>query len=145
MSGTIWQSKGVKNVEFSRSGDKTEFLFAIALGAVIVLALALTVYFTVIKSDRPAAAAGTGLAMYQCEKCKAEFSVDPQKVADLVDADTMRDRLADCPKCGAKKSAWPMVKCPHCGKYYVRESLRRPSATDVCPYCKTPLFEGLNK
>ena len=132
--------RSVRALEFGRGGDAMEYFFAGSLAVVIIGALGLTVYFTFFKSSAPAGA--NVAAMYKCTKCGAEFEVDDATRNRLQESANPR---ADCPKCGAAKSALPMVKCFACGKYYVRPSLLKRGAKDVCPYCGKDYYEALNE
>ena len=145
MSQIIRPRKAWKAFEVSSSGDKMEYLFAASLAIVIIGALVLTIYFTFIKTETAAGAGGQNL--WQCQKCNAEFTVDQATQQRLEEMDRPR---ADCPKCGATKSAIQMSKCfyPDCGKYFVRESLKNPradSTKDVCPHCKRNWMQGLKE
>jgi DNA-directed RNA polymerase subunit RPC12/RpoP len=142
MSGTIWKTGGTKKFEFG-SGDKGEYLFGGALAIIIIGALSLTVYYTFLGGGE----GGTKVFMqYQCEKCKAEFPVDPTKYPRLMDAETPGDQVLDCPKCGVKKSAWPMTKCPACDKYYVRPSFKaKTGKPDICPFCNAEYLKALRE
>jgi DNA-directed RNA polymerase subunit RPC12/RpoP len=140
----MWPRKPLRKFEMTRGSDKKEYLFVAALALVIVVALALTIYFTFLGGGTRKVAAGE--FMYQCSKCGNEFSIDQQTRWRLEESDKP---LADCPKCGAKQSAYRMVKCPNpaCGKYYVLETTKNPakvSADDNCPYCKTNYGMGLH-
>ena len=145
MSQIIRPRKAWKTFEVTSGGDKMEYLFAASLAVVIIGALVLTIYFTFFKTEATAGADTRN--MWQCQKCNAEFSVDQATQERLSEMDNPR---ANCPKCGAAKSALPMAKCFNlsCGKYFVRESTKNPRADirkDACPYCKKNWNEGLRE
>jgi len=134
-------------------GRGMEFLLAGALGLIIIGSLGLTLYSLF---GEPGAAGGTGreLPRFQCQKCGHEFAMPSEKVYEMVpETELSRYGIArlDCPKCGARKSALEMTKCPKCGKYYLSEGMkargdaftqREPKAgeqahREVCPHCGT--------
>ncbi len=135
----------LKNLQVGAGGDKMEFLFAASLAVIIIGALVLTIYFTFFKGG---SSAGAGASIrWQCSKCGNEFSVDRATEHRL---EEMSKPVADCPKCGAKKSGYPMHKCfnPACGKYFVGESAKDPTKSavnDVCPYCGKNWMQGLSE
>jgi predicted RNA-binding Zn-ribbon protein involved in translation (DUF1610 family) len=136
--------KALKGLEMG-GGDKMEYFFAASLAVVIVGALALTIYFTFLRSER--ASGGAPKNMWQCQKCGTEISVDDETQRKLEEMDRP---VAYCPKCGSQQPVWPMVKCynPACGKYFVRESIknrRRSVKDDVCPYCGKNWTQGLEE
>ncbi len=143
MIQTGWPRRSIKALEFGRgSGDKGEYFFAAALAAVIVGALALTIYFTFIARGPSGPKKEEGW-MYHCFNCGAEFHVDQKAMNRLEEQD---DTRADCPKCGAKHSAVKMLKCFKCGKFFVRTRLlNRRAKRDVCPYCGTDYLEGMKQ
>jgi DNA-directed RNA polymerase subunit RPC12/RpoP len=136
--------KALKALEMG-GGDKMEYFFAASLAVVIIGALALTIYFTFLKSET--AVAGAAKNMWKCQKCGTEFSVDDMTQRKLEEMDRP---VADCPKCGSPQPVWPMVKCfnPACGKYFVRESIknrRKSVMDDTCPYCGKNWMQGLDE
>ena len=142
MSNHLWRKGEVKRFEFFRGGDKTEYLFAVALALIVVGALAMTLrttFFPPAKSYKP--------VWVKCEKCGSEFEVDANKHREVREAETPAGKKQDCPKCGAKRSSWVMNQCPNpqCGKYFIRPSLLTRGAKDVCPYCKADYLKALDE
>jgi DNA-directed RNA polymerase subunit RPC12/RpoP len=134
----------LKNLQVDAGSDKMETFFAVALAVVIVGSLVLTIYFTFFRSAK--GSRGSRAIRWQCSKCSNEFTVDKATEQKLSD---MGKPMADCPKCGAKKSAYPMHKCynPACGKYFVGESAKnpdKPTMDDVCPYCGVNWMKGVS-
>jgi DNA-directed RNA polymerase subunit RPC12/RpoP len=140
-SHSFWRKGEVKKFEFFRGGgDKTEYLFAAALALIVIGALVLTVK-TVIMPPKQS----YGMKWAQCEKCKAEFQVDADKHPEIINAETPAGKKQDCPKCGAKRSAWIMNACPKCGKNFVRPSVLQRGAKDECPYCHADYLKALTE
>ena len=98
--------------------------------------------------------------IFKCAECLKIFGIDLRKVSytQLIELRSVRQimkrsRGIDCIKCGAKKKAILMVKCPNpsCGKYYVPLSSVNPRAMmrdprlyqDVCPHCKMNYNEAI--
>ena len=92
--------------------------------------------------------------MYKCLKCGYEFEVDPKNspAMKMLDTPGKGTPRIDCPKCGAKESCLPMVRCPDpkCGKYFVSPRLdyndramrgqvgpNEEAPKEICPYCQT--------
>jgi len=118
-----------------------EYLFAAALAIIVLGALALTVRTVLIPPKR-----SMGNVWVKCEKCGYEFEVDADKHPEVMNAETPAGKKQDCPKCGAKKSAWVMSQCPACGKRYVRPStMGRRGAPDTCPFCKADFLQALDE
>ncbi|MGA2265185.1 MAG: zinc ribbon domain-containing protein [Phycisphaerae bacterium] len=146
MAQIMWPRKLLRKFEMSGGNDKKEYLFVAALAVVIVIALILTIYFAFLGGGKTKLAAPAEEYTYKCSKCGNEFAVDQKTQWRIEESDS---RMADCPKCGAKQSAYPTVKCPNpaCGKYFVLESTKNPNASsgamDNCPYCKTNYLLGL--
>ena len=126
-------------------GFTTDQLFAVALGAIIVGALALTIYFGFFGKASPKS---TGPTLYKCVKCEAEFPIQDIKggrpISPLEVKGPMGLRPLDCPKCNAKASAHQMTQCPKCGAYFIPQSALGPRgvavgqpAKDICPKCQT--------
>ncbi|MDY6914558.1 MAG: hypothetical protein SVT52_08905 [Planctomycetota bacterium] len=147
---TVYNGVGAKRLDLDGASDKSgknmEYLLIAALSVIIVASLGLTIYFSLF-SGRPTHRAAE--QWFKCQKCGKEFSIKPEDIP----LDTMGIMMVgpgalrlDCPACGAKKSAYQMVRCPNpdCQKYYVPESSKDPEAMlqgkefkDICPYCKT--------
>jgi len=144
----------VKNLALGGGGGlKTEYLFAGALGLIIVGALILSVYFGFAGSrgEEPV------LVHYKCTACEEEFTINPaEQPMDTTGMAGEGDKIAlaqlpiDCPKCGAKESAYRMRKClnPECEKYFLPDSYRpgAPAAGRIiCPYCGSDQGKLLQK
>jgi len=146
---------GAKRLNLGRGGGKgfnMEYLFAGALAAIIVGSLALTIYFTF---GGHRGARGPREIHFKCIKCGYEFTKKPEELRamspgepsmDMMFVPGMEPMALDCPKCGAKKSAFMAVKCPNpdCGAYYISPYMLNPEAMtegkelrDVCPKCGT--------
>lgn len=132
-------------------GLNMEYLFAGALGLIIISSLGLTLYFGVLSG--PEKQVVDRLTHYKCDQCGEEFTIDPADQPQDPMGIT-RDKMAelykrvDCPKCGATESSIRMAKClnEECGKYYVPDSYRDPTAwqegrmtSDICPHCGTDM------
>ena len=134
-------------------GLNMEYLFAGALGVIIMSSLGLTLYFGVLSG--PEKRVTDTMSHYKCDQCGEESTIDPADEPQ----DTMgitRDKMTelykriDCPKCGATESSIRMAKCQNeeCGKYYVPDSYRDPTAwqegriaSDICSHCGTDMRE----
>ncbi len=120
-----------------RAGSTSQVLLIVLLIAIIAVAVAVsTREFVTSPGDPGPSPQGMHL---QCQKCKHEF-VRTGKEMTLAELNTPEARLRlDCPNCGAKRSAVPMMQCPKCKKYFVPPSYVQPGvqARDVCPYCGT--------
>jgi len=121
-----------------------EHLFGGALVAVIVVAVALTVWHSLFR--RPGGGGGSAATRYQCLDCEHVFEPDEIPRERLLDAPDPSMALLDCPKCKAEYSSMRMVRCPKCGEYYVPQRAKyyiehgRPApedVRDVCPKCGT--------
>lgn len=162
MSNHVWRRAGVKRLGFA--GARTEYLFAAALGAIIVLALGLTLYTTFVRPDKPEPVEEL---VFICAKpdCGHQFTVktselDPPQSDSARPNPMVRDMSSpfmtrDCPKCGTKNSAYIAVQCPNCEEYFLQKSMllqARAYATgdmklmeesqttkDECPHCHTIL------
>ncbi len=140
-SYSFWRKGEVKRFELFRGGgDKTEYLFAAALALIVVGALYLTLKTVIWPAPQ-----SYGMKWAQCEKCKAEFQVDADKHPEIINGETPASKKQDCPKCGAKRSAWIMNACPKCGKNFVRPSVLHPGAKDVCPFCGADYLKALTE
>ena len=122
-----------------------EHVFGGALAAVIVAAVALTIWQTMFAGPGNVQKAGT--PQYKCLECGYVFE------QEQIPRDRMREAidpalvLLDCPDCGAERSAMQMIRCPDCGEYYISqrslyqvEHNGRPApedVRDVCPECGT--------
>ena len=133
-------------------GRTMEYILAGSLALIIVGSITVAVWTSLGGGSRGNAAAGQ--MMYKCDKCGEEYALDPAELGDPEQMEMYGDMgmlPRDCPKCGAEKSAYLMVKCPECGKYYVPDSHRHmaeammnPNAPpppehtrDICPHCNT--------
>ena len=139
---------GVKHLTFG-TGDKADYLFAAALGAIIVLATVLTIRAAWGGGDGEEG--GDGKPHFECQKCKHQFTIDPRDMSrgSETEEGDLGGRQIDCPKCGAKASCLRMTRCPNpdCGKYYVPDAYRQiaesaaegqeRSFKSVCPHCGT--------
>jgi hypothetical protein len=94
-----------------------------------------------------------------CEQCMKEFTIPRQEYYSALSEDD-EDGRADCRLCGARRGAYPMTKCPKCGKYYL--SARQKAIIDSmaekgqlprnigqipdrCPHCGTDRIEFLRR
>ena len=154
----LWNTpahRTVKNLALGGGGGlKTEYLFAGALGLIIIGALTLSIYFGVAgrrgKTEEI-------LLHYKCDACGEELTINPaEQPLDMrgipENKDEMMRRPIDCPKCQAKGSAYRMMKClaPECAKYFVPESYRTQTGPwggtdDICPYCGANMRELYHK
>jgi len=143
---------GAQRLNLGRGGGKgfnMEYLFAGALAVIILGSLILTIYFT-LGGGEPSP--GDLEVTFKCAKCGYEFSKKPEEVRPMgpdmmpmpMGAPGMAPIALDCPKCGAKKSAFQAVKCPNCGAFYISQITTHPVAPgegrqlrDVCPKCGT--------
>ncbi len=120
-----------------RAGSTSQVLLIVLLIAVIAVAVAVsTREFVTSPGDPGPSAEGMHL---QCLKCKHEF-IRTGKEMTLGELNTPEARLRlDCPNCGGKRSAVPMMECPKCKKYFVPASYLQPGgrARDVCTHCGT--------
>lgn len=127
------------------ASGKMEYVFAGALGVIILGALALTLYFAFFGNEQNRTL-GDGLAHLEClnPACKNQFTMPQQDVAPL----EMPGQRILCPKC-QKKSAVSQSMCPSCKKWYLDPRAvydMSPSGPPeglkaVCPYCKTDMDE----
>ena len=173
MANPLWSKPGTKHLDLSRGGgdSKTmEYLLVVSLGIVILGSI---VFFIVSLTG----GGGTGVSgakdmHFECtaeigetaKVCGHQFIKSfeelnkerPQVMAEEMEGGTIR---LDCPKCGAKRSALPMVACPKCKKHFLLASTKmladmqdnigeagdqRPdlsTAEDVCPHCKQNRIE----
>jgi ribosomal protein L32 len=144
------QQPGVKRLNIGGGGgggSGTEFLLIGALALIIVGSL----FLGVRQGCGPSrTAVEPQEVFYFCQKCKQKFKPDPNSLAELEMYAPMGIMRLDCPLCGAKKSAVPMVKCPNCGEYYVSPQLAYEEQMmmgrdlsnvqmpkDICPHCGT--------
>jgi len=116
------------------SGGKKETLFAVALGVLVVGALAI-VLTSVFKKPAP-----EGQFKFQCAACGHEFGITKADLPKLSEANGIQNATLDCPKCGAQKQSYMMQKCLSCGKHFLRSK-----TNDTCPYCGLSIKEALEK
>jgi len=78
---------------------------------------------------------------FLCDKCGALFDQPRSALSDETFAamNSPQGAAIDCPKCGAKSSAYMPTRCPACGKHYISDSARGlPPSSDRparCPHC----------
>ena len=165
MTNPLWSKPGTKHLELRggggiRDSKMMEYLLVLCLGLVIIGSI---VFFVIsIVGNGGTGAPGAQAMQFECtaEGCGHQFTKSfeelnkerPEIMAEEMEGGTLR---LDCPKCGTKRSALPMVACPKCKKHFLLESTRmladlqddvgpasenqqRPDlsqAKDVCPHC----------
>ena len=112
--------RGILGFQFG-SGDKKDTLFAIALVVIVVVAIGLTVWQTVLRPSGNA-------FVFECTKCGYQFNVPQDDKEVLSNAMGPMGVTKVCPKCDQKAALWAN-KCPSCGK----NMLTKPDGT--CPRC----------
>ena len=130
------------------SGGK---IFAIAAVVLVCVAILAAVYSIVRSTDRPQAPkAGEDPFTFLCDRCGAVFTQTLKELPPEFQERYRQQELGavDCPKCGAKASAYIPYTCPNCKKYYLTEACRDPSAPPPadpadsrCPHCGTVPYE----
>ena len=125
-----------------------KYVFGGGLVLIIVGSLVLTVHYG-LRGDRASSARSGQQIHFKCDECGHEFAVDIREVGG---PGTYEGARMDCPACGAKAAGLSMLKCPNCGKYYVPDTHRDPTAIvadsqvrDVCPHCGTDRFEWYDR
>jgi hypothetical protein len=127
--------------------------FVAALIALIVGVVAVTVWSwqeeAPVKTDN----LPDGPPHYLCGACEKEFPVADEDFAKqtpdprIIERDGSAGYRPHCTLCGAKHTGWPMVGCPHCGKWYMPPAWMTHGAAagtetkDVCPHCQTDRSE----
>jgi len=135
---TSRREKGLSVHNRRRGAVKMDYIFGGALGAVILGAMVLAVVYG-LGSRRPDKANID--YHYKCDKCGEEFVTKEAPVVPKNDPRSIAPKPIDCPKCGAKASAYVMAECPKCHKYFVLPSTKNPAAVmmgqikDLCPNC----------
>jgi len=129
---------------------KTQYLMIALLIVVILAASAVTVVRFFGGGGRAGRTRVARELKFECVKCGYQFEPDEKTVSSAEICDEMP--ALDCPQCEAKASCFQMLPCPKCGKYYLRQSVRRwalargrqgspasqpEAAADICPYCGT--------
>ena len=157
---------GLKKLEIG--GDKNRTVFLVALSALILLGLGVTVWvFFGGGNENPSGTTDPDTNFqagepYQCAACEKEFRMTGEDFTAMrKDVDRslgLISRLPHCPHCGAKHSGLQLVKCLKCRTLYVPyglklglESFRSkngelpPGARNVCPHCGTDQNEYSKK
>ena len=121
---------------------KIDYLFAGALAVIIVGSLFLTIYFGFLGGEVSSKEYDPN-AHFKCDACGEEFTRNINEVP-AAGPGSYGPPPVDCPACGGQGTAWLMIKCPNCDKYYVPESYRRAldilrgaKVKDICPHCGT--------
>ena len=142
--------RGLTHRGFDLGGKTMEYALIAALVGIIVLALVLAVTQT---CDRRGGMKLIGDLRAKCLQCDHEWDIEPDQIQEFGEGMMDDMRGMDCPKCGAKSSAFLMVRCPEpeCGKFYMSKRFTDPEAAggfmvrDVCPHCGTNLVEWYKK
>jgi len=135
---TSMYGKNRLNISRRSGAAKMDYIFGGALGVIIIGAMVLAVVYGLGGNSKVT----TPEIHYKCTKCGAEFLSTKRPMGDKMDPNQMGPKPIDCPKCGAKDSAYPMTKCPKCGKWFLRDSTVHPEkrmmgqpVNDKCPSC----------
>jgi hypothetical protein len=83
----------------------------------------------------------------QCIECGYQYRLPPEALpADFRDANSLRVKALDCPKCAAKASVYPDVNCVKCGAWTVMPWHKHPESRPAnnrwdakCDKCGAPL------
>jgi hypothetical protein len=150
---SIFGNPGLKRFKLgSGSAGKMEYVFAGALGLIIVVALFLTVYYGIMGGGSASVGKGDPNTHFQCIKCKHEFTMAPNTIpqAALAKADDPSNVKLDCPACKAKGTCYIEVLCPKCGTWYAPPSKiafdqGKMGVPDVCPKCGTNRIDYLRE
>ena len=122
-------------------GSRGMLILAAVLGLVAVAAVMAYVFW----AGDAARVRQTDGVHFKCMACKREF-VKRAREMTLAELNANPANLrVDCPYCGAKRAAVPMVRCPNpkCRKWFVPASYLDPAGKragrvkDICPYCQT--------
>jgi len=125
MSEKIWSSSRLRRLDFGRlGGAKMEWIFAGALGLIIILSLVITLW----PSDSTVGIGDAPKQHYVCVKCQHEFEKDIMSFSKEELGGGMRMPeaqgpaiLVDCPSCKATQSCWPAIQCPECKKWFISQ------------------------
>lgn len=149
---------GPESAQLNLGGRRTEILLIGGLAAVILGAIALTVFYAMDWNI-----GSTAKAVAECQSCRKRFEYDPDddlgaRIGGMVPGS--EPYRLDCPKCGKKASALPLTLClnPDCGKRYLSpkieydrkiaqgaapETLKPPDT--ICPHCGTDRMKWLRE
>lgn len=126
-------------------------MFAVAAAVLGCLGVVGAVYLVFRGADRvEAPKAGEDPFTFLCDRCGAVFTAALKDLSPEFREQYEQQELgaADCPKCGAKASAYVPRRCPNCKKYYLTDACRDPSAPpsadpadNRCTHCGTIPYE----
>jgi len=162
MPNRPWSHIGIKRLELGRGGGgdsrKVEYLMIGALSIIIAVSIGVLIY-SLIGDSTPGGQQANDIQL-ECVKCAHQFAKAPADLNPGGSQGMILEEMGiiqlDCPKCKAKKSCLPMVKCPKCKKFYLAESTKQQVAQiqtppppsggqvkpakpitikDVCPHC----------
>ena len=145
------------------SDQKIKVLLISTLVAIIVLAVGAILW----ESFGGSAMAGPSEFPMKCIACGYEWTASRKELAKLYQESMpmpdpnnplpppsmggpmgmARPPGVNCPKCGAKQSAYPMTECPSCHKFFLSARITDPNAMlnpqfkDVCPNCGIDINE----
>jgi DNA-directed RNA polymerase subunit RPC12/RpoP len=146
-----------RRLEFG-GGGRMDYLFAGGLILLIVLALGLTIWHT-FKGSSPTTEQDPDMH-FKCGACGGEFTIPREQYYSAEREQEDEAGRIDCKLCGARESAYPMTKCPNCGKYYLSERQKaiidsmadrgQPPRNigqipDKCPHCGTDRIQWLRE
>ena len=134
MSRMLRFNPATKHLDLGRVGKgggdsrKMEIALTVALGAIIVGAIAMIVMSL---AGRPEAAKDRGGPMemhFECVDCGHAFVLTADELNAVAPNAMMEEAGAirvKCPKCGKEKAAYQAMKCPKCEKYFLTASTKQ--------------------
>lgn len=87
----------------------------------------------------------------KCTECGEEWTIDKDEYVNGGFSDRERENIGSpCQKCKGEDTAFSMIQCPECGKYYIParvdpKKIEKGDRKDVCPHCGTGLVEYYSK